>query len=226
MFTGIIREVAEIAAVRKTRGSFRVSVQKPARWKVKAGESVCVNGICSTVTSTKNGKMFFEYMPETLRKTTAAAWHVGGRVNLERSLRVGDPLDGHLVAGHIDGVGRIAASVRDGGARLLKIEAAAELQRYIAKKGSVAIDGVSLTVAHACPPRAARRRRVCKAHFTVALIPYTLAHTNLRERRVGDKVNLEVDILAKYATRQMANQTHSYIPRNVGVTERRKKRKK
>lgn len=198
MFTGIIKNTAPIVSVKKRGGNLAIAVQRPALWEVGNGESISVNGICSTVTKAARGVIHFEYMPESLRLTTVDEWRVGKKVNLERSLRVGDALDGHLVTGHIDGVGRIAVSVRDGRAQLLKVEAQPALLALIAKKGSVAIDGVSLTVADACPLIG---RRVGDCWFSVALIPYTLAHTNLQFREVGDRVNIEVDILAKYAAR-------------------------
>ncbi|MEK7208488.1 MAG: riboflavin synthase [Patescibacteria group bacterium] len=188
MFTGIIKEVGTVRSVRKSRGMFLVAVAKPARWKVRVGESVSLNGICSTVADMELGVMFFEYMPETQRRTTVRFWKRGDALNLEKSLRVGEPLDGHLVTGHVDGVGRVGALVREGGARLLKLEAPPELLALIAKKGSVAVDGVSLTAAD-----------VADGWFSVALIPYTLSRTALRNRRVGDRVNIETDIFAKYA---------------------------
>ncbi len=191
MFTGIIKEVAEAAAVRESRGIFLVEVATPKQWKVRSGESISLNGICSTVTKVGRGGMLFEYMPETQRKTTVRSWKKGDALNCERNLRVGDSLDGHLVMGHVDGVGRIGALVREGGARLFKIEAPSELLAFIAKKGSVAVDGVSLTVAD-----------VGDDWFSVALIPYTLSHTNLQFRKVGDRVNIETDILAKYAQKR------------------------
>ena len=193
MFTGIITDTAKVASVRKRGRNLAVSVVKPAQWNERAGESISINGICSNVVGLGRDVLHFVYMPETLRKTTAGSWRTGEKVNLERSIKAGEPLDGHLVMGHVDGVGGIAVSVRDGGAQLLKIEAPQEILALIAKKGSVSIDGVSLTAAD-----------VGEYWFSIALTPYTLAHTNLQFRAVGDRVNIETDILAKYAA-QHAN---------------------
>lgn len=151
--------------------------------------------------------MEFEYMPETLRRTTAGSWRAGEKVNLEQSLRVGDALDGHLVMGHVDGVGEITAARRDGGARLLAIKTPTSLLPLIAPQGSVAVDGVSLTVVDAGRDYFTPTPNCCGGlvwGFTVALIPYTLSHTILRTRRVGDKVNVEVDILSKYAAKSQS----------------------
>ncbi len=212
MFTGIIAHTAKVASAEKRGRNLAVSVAKPAQWRVPAGESISVNGICSTVVKAGRGVMHFVYMQETLQKTTAGSWRAGERVNLERSIKAGEPLDGHLVMGHVDGVGGIAVSVRAGRAQLLKIEAPRELLTLVVKKGSVAVDGVSLTVAD-----------VGEYWFSVALIPYTLAHTNLQFRKVGDRVNIETDILAKYIARATQIQSYSYIPRNVGVTKTKQK---
>ena len=230
MFTGTITHTAKIASVLKRGGNFAVSVAKPARWKVRAGESISVNGICSTAvwsgrdvsplsrgvppSSEARGVLHFTYMPETLRKTTAGSWRVGDKVNLERSIKAGEPFGGHLVMGHVDGLGSIAVSLRDGGAQLLKIEVPPEILALVAKKGSVSVDGVSLTVAD-----------VGEYWFSIALTPYTLAHTNLQLRTVGDRVNIETDILAKYAARRAsARSVSSDVLKNIRITIRKNQR--
>lgn len=224
MFTGIITDVSKVAVVRTVRGNLSVAIARPARWKVKAGESVSVSGICSTVAKVGRGVMHFEYMPETLRKTTVRLWRVGERVNLERSLKVGEPLDGHLVMGHVDGVGFISSIEKTRGSRVFRIVPPRDLLRYIVIKGSVAIDGVSLTVVDACPPRAARLRRVGRSFFTVALIPYTLSYTTLRDRRVADRVNIETDILAKYVKRQLESPGYSNVLENIRIKTKKGKK--
>lgn len=193
MFTGIITEVSKVVAARNRGGNRVILVEKPMQWDARAGASVSVNGICSTVVFARRGALQFDYMPETLRKTTAGFWKKGESVNLEKSLRVGDEMGGHIVTGHIEGVGSVKTIVNDGGSRLFKIEVPLELFSRIVKKGSVAVNGVSLTVAD-----------VGDNWFSVALIPYTVKHTNLRERQVGDKVNIETDILAKYSEKRKA----------------------
>ena len=186
MFTGIIKRTGTVQKVEKCRGGLAIEVAAP-RLSLKKGASVAVNGICSTVVSSARNSLSIFYIPETIRKTTVVRWKKGERVNLEESMRFGDEVGGHLVSGHIDGVGTITALVREGESRLLKIEAPRMLLRYMIPKGSVAIDGVSLTLAD-----------VGDDWFSVALIPYTLAHTNLGKKKTGDRVNLECDMLGKY----------------------------
>jgi len=190
MFTGIISKTALIEDTKKVRGNLQVRLSLPRSWKVKEGESISVNGICSTVKNVSKTAVNLEYMPETIRKSTVRFWKKNSAVNLERSLRADSTLDGHLVTGHVDSVARIGVIVNDGGARMFKIEVPKALISLIATKGSVALDGVSLTVVD-----------VGDDWFAVSLIPYTLTHTTFQEREVGDKVNIEVDILAKYVTR-------------------------
>ena len=187
MFTGIIRNVSLIkkAGVLDSGRTFQIA--RPRGWRLKAGDSVAVNGICSTVQRTHGATFMVSYMPETLRCTTASAWHADERVNLEQSLRPIDRLDGHLVQGHVDTTGRIVTITSVQGAYVVKVSVPKPYRRFIAAKGSVALDGVSLTVVDAA-----------KTWFSVALIDYTLRHTNLGEKKTGDKVNVEVDIIAKY----------------------------
>lgn len=186
MFSGIIRTKGTVVKTGKS-GVLSVLIAKTAGFKVKKGESVSVNGICSTVTMTTGKGFGVEYMEETERKTTAAKWKKGDIVNLEQSLRVGDILGGHIVQGHVDGVGKIMRIESQGDSKVYTIKPPAPLMKYIAKKGSVALNGVSLTVA-------GRDRHT----FQVALIPYTLRETNLGTLRGGDLANIETDIIARH----------------------------
>jgi riboflavin synthase len=193
MFTGLVEEAGRVAAIRTAEGAARLEIVAPlVAAGARVGESICVNGVCLTVTELSAGeaRLTFDAMPETLRRSSLGALKPGDGVNLERSLAVGDRLGGHIVQGHVDGVGRIAALQPEGNAIRITVAAPDGLMRYIVEKGSIAIDGISLTVAALGPQE-----------FTVAIIPHTWEVTNLRDRRVGDPVNLEVDILAKYVER-------------------------
>ncbi len=154
---------------------------------VALGDSIAVNGICLTVTHFDAAHFVADVMPETVRRTSLAELKRGSRVNLERALTLRSRLGGHIVSGHIDGVGTIAAMQEEGNAVLLTVRASTSILRYIVEKGSVALDGISLTVAH-----------VGAADFTVSLIPHTREITNLREKRMGSRLNIETDILGKY----------------------------
>lgn len=182
MFSGIIQTMSSVLATAKDGHCLRVRVKKPARWKLAKGQSISVDGICSTVM--KVGKGFFEveYMPETLSKTTAASFQKGRGVNLERSLRYGDLIDGHFVQGHVDNRGVVTKVEKKGRSKRVAITPLKSLMSAIASHGSVAVNGVSLTVANKT-----------KTHFTVALIPFTLSHTNLDALKKGDAVNIETD---------------------------------
>jgi riboflavin synthase len=195
MFTGLISDVGEVVAV-EARGALRrvrIACSYPAE-SIALGASIACSGPClSAVAIGREGdRTWFEVDTgaETLARTTAGAWQTGTRINLERSLKIGDELGGHIVSGHVDGVARIIAlSAFDGMARF-DIEAPAELAKFIAEKGSVSLDGTSLTV-----------NGVAGACFSVLLIPHSLAVTTWGARKVGDLVNLEVDQMARYAER-------------------------
>ena len=154
---------------------------------VALGDSIAVNGICLTVTHFDAAHFTADVMPETVRRTSLAELKRGSRVNLERALTLRSRLGGHIVSGHIDGAGTIAAMQEEGNAILLTVRASDDVLRYVVEKGSVALDGISLTVA-----------RVSAADFTVSLIPHTREITNLREKRMGSRLNIETDILGKY----------------------------
>lgn len=191
MFTGIVEEVGKVTEVRRTGTVTRISVNGP---KVAAGtqvnDSVSVNGVCLTVTACLGTRMAFDAVTETLQRSTLRYTRPGENVNLERALAVGGRVGGHFVLGHVDGTGRIV-SVHDRGAdRIIRIHTEPELMRLMVYKGSVAVDGVSLTVAE-----------LDKETFSVAIIPHTLRNTTFREHREGDTVNIEADILGKYVDR-------------------------
>lgn len=193
MFTGIIKSVGTIKNLRKSSGEIIVSVSTSSLQRVKKGASIAVGGICFTVTDFSRGSFSFFAMPETIRKTTVGSWERGQKVNLEQSLRFGEELGGHLVSGHVEGIGRVSALVREGGSLLVKVETSEEILSRITTQGSVALDGVSLTVAD-----------IGENWFSVALIPYTLSHTSLRDLAIRDKVNIETDILMRYAKKRKA----------------------
>jgi riboflavin synthase len=190
MFSGIISAVGEISRIERGKGGLRLAIDagRLALSDVSIGDSIAINGACLTVV--RRGKKSFsvDVSRETLRCTTGL--DRAGEVNLEKALRLSDRLDGHLVLGHVDGVGKVTKVERIGANRLLRVRSPASLARYIACKGSIAVQGVSLTV-----------NAVRGAEFEVNLIPHTLAATTLKDLRAGDRVNLEVDPLARYAER-------------------------
>jgi riboflavin synthase len=187
MFTGIIEATGRVRRVEPRGGGSRVTLEadRPLA-ELALGESIAVDGACLTVTGFRGRRFTVELSPETLRKTTLGRLAVGDRVNLERALRLGDRLGGHIVLGHVDGVGTLDAITPDRDWSLYRFRAPTALLPYLVEKGSMAVDGVSLTI-FAC--RGAR--------FTVALIPHTLAVTTLGTRRPGERVNVEADVLLK-----------------------------
>lgn len=187
MFTGIIEKAVPVHAVRKEGRDLSVSIGKPAVWKLAKGESIAIDGVCSTVVGSTRSSFRILFMPETLRKTTVGSFAKGQRVNLERSLVYGNRVHGHFVQGHIDGAVPVVSVVKDARGYFLTLRIPKKLQSFVTARGSLAVNGVSLTVATYARGRA-----------TVALIPYTLRHTNLGMLRKGDLVNIETDILAQY----------------------------
>ena len=205
MFTGIIEEVG--ALERLAGGEIAIRAKKVLE-DVALGDSIAVNGICLTVTHFDAAHFTADVMPETVRRTSLAELKRGSRVNLERALTLRSRLGGHIVSGHIDGVGTIAAMQEEGNAILLTVRAGADILRYIVEKGSVALDGISLTVA-----------RVSAADFTVSLIPHTREIRNLREKRSGSRLNIETDILGKYVEKLfpgVRTQGESDAPKSAG----------
>lgn len=192
MFTGIIEEMGEVAAVDHHRDGARLRVRAGTLLDgARIGESIAVSGVCLTMVRVEPGEFEADLAAETLRRTTLWMVRLGDRVNLERPLRFDQRLGGHIVQGHVDGVGTITSVKPEGDGTWMEIAPPLDLARYIAEKGSVAVDGISLTVAGVREG----------GGFAVALIPHTLAVTTLGRARVGGHVNLEVDILAKYVER-------------------------
>jgi riboflavin synthase len=191
MFTGIVRELGRVTAVEGGADGVRLVVAAPATAGAAAvGDSVSVNGVCLTVTDAANGSLSFDAVPETLRRSSLGRLAPGEEVNLEPALRAGEPLGGHYVQGHVDGIGTLRRSDTEGDGRRVWIDVPEALGRYLVEKGSVAVEGVSLTVA-----------KLDDEGFAVALVPHTLAVTTLGAREPGDELNIEVDVLAKYVER-------------------------
>jgi len=190
MFSGIVAAVGTVRAVKPARGGVRLVVDagKLGLKDVAAGDSIAVDGVCLTVVARKGRTFEVDVSRATLACTTGFAG--GHRVNLEKAMRLSDRMGGHPVSGHVDGVGRVTRTRPAGASRVLAVAAPRALAKYIARKGSIAVNGVSLTV-----------NEVAGAEFEVNLIPHTLAASNLGRLRAGDKVNLEVDMLARYVER-------------------------
>lgn len=191
MFTGIIEALGTVARVDDQAGARRITYATPLSAELEVDDSVAINGVCQTVVARDASSFQTVVIEETLRKTNFGSLRVGESVNLERSLRMGDRLDGHLVQGHADCTGRIDSITQEGTNWLLQISFPDAWAPYIVGRGSIALEGISLTVA-----------RLERTNFTVAIIPYTWEHTNLHARRAGDAVNLEFDILGKYILRR------------------------
>jgi len=188
MFTGLIEDIGKISALRLRNGSAVMTVQtKLPVGRMAMGASVAVNGACLTVVKKLKSAFTVDVSPETLACTNLGALKPGSLVNLERPMRLNERLGGHLVTGHVDGVGQIAAVKPQGEFTIFSFRVARELGGLLVAKGSVAVDGISLTV-----------NQCRRAGFSVAIIPFTLQHTNLQGRRVGDKVNVETDLIGKY----------------------------
>lgn len=197
MFTGLVSDVGHVKSVEDVNGLRRVRVEGvyPAS-AIQMGASIQHSGVCLTVVDfgerTGGSWWVVEAIPETLARTTLGQWQVGSRVNLELSLKLGDELGGHLVYGHVDGLGELSEIRQVGESRVLRVRVPAPLSKFFAEKGSVTVDGVSLTVSAVGEP-----------WFEVSLIPHTLAVTTLGGLKQGDKVNLEVDMLARYVARML-----------------------
>lgn len=190
MFSGIVETTSPVLSVSKARQQRIVTIRKPPDWKLQDGESISVEGVCSTVQGFNNGSFRVVYMPETLRKATLADLKAGDEVNLERCLTLQSLIGGHLVQGHVDTTARIKAVQNEGAARLFTFSIPARFSRYIVPKGSIAVDGISLTVVDAT-----------RSTFQCSLLAYTLGRTTLGGKRPGRQVNIEVDILGKYIER-------------------------
>lgn len=199
MFTGLVEELGKIKQIVRGAKSVRLSVfGNKVLEEVKLGDSIAVNGTCLTVVEFGRDWFTADVMPETVDRTALAGLKPGDRVNLERTLRVGDRLGGHIVSGHIDGVGTIAAKEQNDNAVIVRIEAGPEVMRYMIQKGSIAIDGTSLTVVD-----------YGVDWFTVSLIPHTAAMTTVGLKAVGEPVNLEADIIGKYVEKLLGLQQNA-----------------
>jgi riboflavin synthase len=200
MFTGIILATGRIASLKEKGGDLELGVDAAALdfKRIAIGDSVSVQGACLTVTRMENTRFYADVSRETMAKTTLGSSSTGSRVNLEPSLRAGDALGGHLVSGHVDAVGKLVGLVQDGRSWRLQFELPAPLMRFVASKGSICVDGVSLTV-----------NKVEGRCFDVNIIPHTLKVTTLGELKIGDQVNIEIDVIARYIERLMPS--HSDI---------------
>lgn len=196
MFTGLVQSLGRVAAVRDdSHGGRHLTVREPGLApKLTLGESVAVCGVCLTVVRSDADTFDFQVGPETVRRTTLGGLTAGDPVNLERSLRVGDPIGGHFVTGHVDCIGKILSRTKDGDWETVWFEYHPEFDDLLVIKGSVAVDGVSLTIVN-----------VERTQFSVMLIPHTLTHTTLGQKVAGDAVNLEFDLLAKHVQKMVRN---------------------
>ena len=202
MFTGLVTDIGRVTSIEDANGIRRIRLESryPAS-SIQMGASIEHSGVCLTVVefgaSPRGGSWWtVEAIPETLSRTTLGSWKVGGEVNLELSLKLGDELGGHLVYGHVDGLGRVRSVTPDGDSRRIRIEIAEALAKFLAEKGSITVDGVSLTVS-------AVGRSEGSDWFEVAIIPHTWQVTTLGALAAGDRVNLEVDMLARYVARML-----------------------
>lgn len=194
MFTGIIKSVGTVRNITPLDGGKEITIACDIAEEVSIDQSISINGVCHTVTAHDTETFMVQSVEETLRKTTIGDLKEEIPVNLERSLRPDQLLDGHIVQGHVDTTGSIKSIVKEGTDWLFTIEYPADYANLIVPRGSVSIDGISLTVASEEPPQ-----------FTVAIIPYTYEHTNLHQKEEGDQVNLEFDVLGKYVVRYLRN---------------------
>lgn len=195
MFTGIVEQKGTVGDVRESTEGKRLTISGHGLGELPIGASIAVNGVCLTAVDTNTDQLTVDVVPETLRRTNLGAVDVGTSVNLERPMPADGRFDGHIVQGHVDGVGQVSVIEKGDAGVTLTIVVPEELRRYLVEKGSVTIDGVSLTVAG-----------LTETGFSVALIPHTLEVTTLGLRQVGDQVNLEMDVLAKYVERLMSGE--------------------
>jgi riboflavin synthase len=187
MFTGLVEDLGTVVSVDRSGGGAVLTVESKLGPQIGEGDSVAVNGVCLTATGICGERFGFDVMRESLRRSSLGEIDAGSKVNLELALRADARLGGHIMQGHVDGVGVVTGIAEDGFSRVVTVEAAPELLKYVVEKGSIAVDGVSLTVS-----------RVDDTSFDVSLIPETLERTNLGATAVGRTVNLEVDVVAKY----------------------------
>ena len=200
MFTGIITQTGILHSRLQNESDARLSFRVEAEFLAdcKEGDSIAVSGVCLTALELEKDRFSADVSVETLDKTTLGSWHEGHRVNLEKSLRAADRLGGHMVSGHVDGRGRLLSDIVDGQSHLMEFEMPADLARYVAVKGSIGIDGISLTV------NEVRDIDKTRSSFSVCIIPHTLEETTLGSLETGDSINLEVDMIARYLERLQA----------------------
>jgi riboflavin synthase len=204
MFTGLIETVGEVAEAQRTASGVRLRLRTDLASSLTAGDSVAVNGVCLTVTMSENGALFADVGPETARITTLGGLTRGRLVNLERAMRADARVGGHFVQGHVDGTGTVEEVRREADAHWLTISFPVGLAPYFIRKGSIAVDGVSLTVAG-----------LGETHFDVMIIPFTWEHTAVKALKTGERVNLECDMIGKYVARSM--ELAGIDPRRPGV---------
>lgn len=191
MFTGLVEEIGKISKIRKGINSYQISIEaKHILSDIKLGDSIATNGACLTVVEKTNSNFTVDIMAETVKLTSFDKMKLGDTVNLERAMRLSDRLGGHLVSGHIDGIGKINKIKKEDIANIISIEAPQELLNQMLNKGSIAIDGISLTITH-----------VSSKEFQVSIIPHTSKETTLLKKSIGDLVNLETDMIGKYVLR-------------------------
>ena len=206
MFSGIIETIGEIRALKKDAKGARITIEAPGVLNgVRLGDSISLNGVCITVVDFDEMNFEADLSVETLRRTNLGELGIGDRCNLERAMALGERLGGHLVSGHVDGVGRIRSRKNEGDSIWLSFEAPVEVMRYVVYKGSIAVDGISLTVA-ACDDET----------FSVSIIPHTSEQTTLTEKEDGAAVNLEADLIGKYVEKLLA--PHAELKSHEGVT--------
>lgn len=205
MFTGIIEDIGKVVSVQRGAQSARLTVDAPiASQGTQLGDSIAINGTCLTVVEIAGNRLSFDAVPETIQRTSLKAIRSGDGVNLERALAFGQRLGGHLVQGHVDGTGTLLDITERENAHILRIGAPPELMRYILSKGSVALDGISLTVVD-----------VGADWFTVWIIPHTFAHTTLHERKIGDPLNIENDLIARYVEKLLLSKGDAAAPSSL-----------
>jgi riboflavin synthase len=196
MFTGLIEDLGSVTALERSKEGARLRIGTHLASQLEQGDSVAVDGVCLTAIDVRDGGFAAQAMDETLRRSALGALEPGAQVNLELALRADGRLGGHVVQGHVDGTGVVSEIREEGIARVLRIDIDPDVARYLVEKGSVAVNGVSLTVS-----------ALCEDGFEVSLIPETLTRTNLGSMTVGDRVNLEVDVLAKHVERLLGDNT-------------------
>ncbi|MBM7623317.1 riboflavin synthase [Sporohalobacter salinus] len=199
MFTGIVEEMGKVSSINRGSQSIELKIKADKVLQdVEIGDSIATNGVCLTVTDFSESYFTVDVMPETMRKSSLAELKIGSEVNLERALRLQDRLGGHLVSGHIDGTGKIQDKKQEDNAILVTISLPVDLKKYLISKGSIAIDGISLTIAE-----------LHQHEFIISLIPHTAEETTLGQKDVGDTVNLEVDLIGKYVEKMLNFQAES-----------------